>query len=315
MTTPLSQIARALGGDVVGRNSILAPGPGHSPRDRSLSILIDPAAPDGFVVHSQAGDPDLLCKDYVRKSLGHSDWAPSSKNGTPVTRSAIAPVPLQSDEDRERETRARAIWAEARDPYGTPVEVYLTRSKSEGGREVDLPPESAGDAIRYHPSCPFAGSRTPAMVCLVRDIYTNEPRAIHRTALSLDGFKANVGGHERLSLGPIGGGAIKLTPDEDVTTCLGVGEGIESTLSLRLAPEFGLSPVWCLLSAGGVANLPVLPGVECLWIAVDHDPAGLKAAASCSDRWRAAGREVFLVRPTTERSDLNDIVKGGRRHA
>jgi hypothetical protein len=100
-----------------------------------------------------------------------------------------------------------------------------------------------------------------------------------------------------------------------VTLCLGIGEGIESTLSLRELPEFGASPVWALLSAGGVAAFPVLSGIECLWIAVDRDPAGERAAHACAERWRAAGREVFLVKPKAERADLNDIaMKKGRRH-
>jgi hypothetical protein len=153
------------------------------------------------------------------------------------------------------------------------------------------------------------------MVSLIRDIVSNEPKAIHRTALSLDGRKVKVEGHDRLSLGPIGGGAIKLTPDADVTTCLGVGEGIESTLSLQLAPEFGSSPVWSLLSAGGVSTFPVLAGIECLWIAVDHDPAGLKAAEACAERWRQANREVYLVKPNAIGTDLNDIAQGERRYA
>src|SRR5215211_3656341 len=93
---------------------------------------------------------------------------------------------------------------------------------------------------------------------------------------------------------PLTGGAVKLTPDEDVSTCLGIGEGIESTLSLRLVPEFGPSPVWALLSAGGVARFPVLSGIEVLWIAVDHDPngQGQAAAQACADRWQGAGREM-----------------------
>lgn len=41
-------LAHALGGDVVGRDKVTVPGPGHSPRDRSLSIKLDPNAPDGF---------------------------------------------------------------------------------------------------------------------------------------------------------------------------------------------------------------------------------------------------------------------------
>jgi putative DNA primase/helicase len=144
---------------------------------------------------------------------------------------------------------------------------------------------------------------------------TDEPKAIHRTALSLEGHKVKIGDDCRLSLGPVSGGAIKLAADEDVTTCLGIGEGIESALSLRLAPEFGPSPVWCLLSAGGMERFPVLSGIECLWIAVDNDPTGLKAARACAERWQKAGREVFLVKPLIERADLNDTVKGRKRHA
>ncbi|WP_373371195.1 toprim domain-containing protein [Microvirga yunnanensis] len=100
-----------------------------------------------------------------------------------------------------------------------------------------------------------------------------------------------------------------------MTLCLGVGEGLESTLSLRLAHEFGPGPIWCLLSAGGVSSLPVLGGVECLWMAVDNDPAGQKAASTCSERWREAGREVFVVTAHAESSDLNNSPKGDRHHA
>jgi hypothetical protein len=84
-----------------------------------------------------------------------------------------------------------------------------------------------------------------------------------------------VNGKDRLALGPIGGGAIKLTPDEAVTTCLGIGEGVESALSLRNMPEFGPSPLWSLISAGGVESFPTLSGIESLWIAVDHDETGI----------------------------------------
>jgi hypothetical protein len=93
-----------------------------------------------------------------------------------------------------------------------------------------------------------------------------------------------------------------------VTLALGIGEGIESTLSLRLAVEFGSTPVWSLLSAGGVERLPALSGIEALWIAVDHDPAGLKAARACARRWRDAGAEAFLVTPAAAGADLNDLV-------
>lgn len=172
-----------------------------------------------------------------------------------------------------------------------------------------MPDETAGEAIRFHPACPFAGAYTPAMVALVRDVVTNAPKAIHRTALDANGCKAWIEGHDRLSLGPVGGGAVKLTPNENVTFCLGIGEGIESTLSMRLAPEFGASPIWPLLSAGQVERFPVLPGNKVLWIAVDRDQAGERTASIAAERWRQAGREIFLIRPRAAGDDLNDIAR------
>jgi hypothetical protein len=70
------QVAAALGGEASGYN-ILAPGPGHPPDDRSLSVKIDPSAPDGLLVHSfSPADDDLDCKDYVRGKLG-IQWEPT----------------------------------------------------------------------------------------------------------------------------------------------------------------------------------------------------------------------------------------------
>ncbi len=298
MLAKLHALARALGGEVC-RDQVLAPALGHSRHDRSLSVRIDPRAPGGVLVHCfGSGDP-LAEKDRVRQILGLSgSWPPQQPKP-----SGVHPAP-QEGEDRERTARALALWAEAQDPLGTAAEAYLQ------GRGVSLPQGAVGEAVRFHPCCPFAHERVPAMVCLVRDVVTNQPKAIHRTALTRGGRKAVVNSHSRLSLGPVAGGAIKLSPDEDVTLCLGVGEGIESSLSLRSAPEFGPSPVWSLISAGGVAGLPVLSGIESLWIAVDHDPAGLKAARACASRWQASGREAFLITPSAPRADLNDLVTG-----
>ena len=298
--TNLSAIARALGGEVHGRQ-VLAPGLGHSCRDRSLAIRLDPRAPGGLLVHSFAGDDPLVAKDHVRAVLG-------LRSGTlphlPETKAAQSEPP---SDDAERTARAVALWREARDPRGSVVESYLRR------RGLNLPDEAAGEAIRFHPACPFAGGHARAMICLVRDVVTDKPQAIHRTALSGDGLKVKVRGADRLSLGPIAGGAIKLTPDADVTTCLGIAEGVETALSLRRVPEFGASPVWSLISEAGVRRFPALSGIECLWLAVDHDPAGIKAARTVADRWQAAGAEAFLITPFAPRADLNDIF--GARHA
>lgn len=74
-------LARALGGDLSG-NNITAPGPNNIDRrnDRSMSITVDPNAPDGFVVHSHsAKNTDIECKDYVRRLAGLPDYAPPAR--------------------------------------------------------------------------------------------------------------------------------------------------------------------------------------------------------------------------------------------
>lgn len=84
----LQQIARALGGEACG-NQVRAPGPGHSPKDRSLSIKLDASAPDGFLVHSFAGDDAIRCKDYVREKLGLPAWN-GNANGAPKGKQIVA---------------------------------------------------------------------------------------------------------------------------------------------------------------------------------------------------------------------------------
>ncbi|PVE20643.1 hypothetical protein DC522_31080 [Microvirga sp. KLBC 81] len=295
--THLRAYALLLGGDVVGQE-ILFPAPGHSQRDRSAALRFLEEAPDGFLIHSFASDDPLPIRDYVKKRLG--------RGSNRATQTApLYTVSAPDREDPDRIARALSIWNEAHDPRGTPVQVYLRR------RGLALPDEAAGEAIRFHPSCPFGDTRTPAMVCLVRDIVTNKPKGIHRTALTREGDKVQVGGFDRLSLGSLQNSAIKITPDEDVTVCLGVSEGIENALSLRTIDRFGTSPIWSLISAGGLRNLPVLVGIETLWIAVDHDTAGISAARSMAQRWLASGAEAFLVTPSAVGQDLNGILMLG----
>jgi hypothetical protein len=74
----IDRIAKALGGDVSG-GQVRAPGPGHSAEDRSLSVKLDDTAPDGFVVHSFAGDDAIVCRDYVRRKIGAPEFESKAK--------------------------------------------------------------------------------------------------------------------------------------------------------------------------------------------------------------------------------------------
>jgi hypothetical protein len=92
LAVDLYSMARALDGKVCG-GQILCPGPGHSPKDHSLSVKFDPTAPDGFLVHSFTGDDPFRCKDFVRAKLGVEPFGPkASANSSLPAVEKIAPV-------------------------------------------------------------------------------------------------------------------------------------------------------------------------------------------------------------------------------
>src|SRR6185312_4224456 len=138
-------------------------------------------------------------RDHVRDRLGLDE---PLQTRSPKLRHLPPPT-----DNVDRIACALAIWDEARDPRRTPAEGYLCSPRPRG-RGVELPDEAAGRAIRFHPACPFFDQRTPAIVALVRDVVTNEPKAIHRTALDRNGNKVKIGGRDRLTLAPIKGGAV-----------------------------------------------------------------------------------------------------------
>jgi putative DNA primase/helicase len=160
-------VARALGGEIAGRDAVLVPGPGHNRRDRSLSIRQDPSAPEGFVVHSFAGDDPITCRDHVRTSLGLE----------PRRHTRRAAPPHQAGSDW-RTGEAVTWYNEAGRLIGSPAWLYLVSRRVAGVIPDD------GTVLRFHPRCPFSSRRAPALVALFRDIRSNEPRAIHRRPLS-----------------------------------------------------------------------------------------------------------------------------------
>ena len=193
------------------------------------------------------------------------------------------------------------LWASSLPLANTIGAAYLL------ARGCVIPPAD-GD-LRFLPAHkhPLGDYTGPALVALVSDIVTGQPIGLHFTWVCPDGSKANTPGPARLLLGGHrkAGGCIRLWPDEAVTHGLGVGEGIESCLSLAHA----FTPAWSLIDAGNLAALPVLPGIAALTIAQDNDPAGRRAAQALADRYTAAGCAVAIVASGAEGEDLNDLIK------
>ena len=231
-------------------------------------------------------------------------WKPAAAGGSRPVRPAPVVRAVEPEPDlHQHETLSdfgRRIWSSSQPLAGTVGAQYLL------ARGCLLPPAD-GD-LRFLPAHkhPLGDHIGPALVALVTDTETREPISLHFTWVCPDGSKANTPGPARMLLGGHrkAGGCIRLWPDEAVTTGLGVGEGIESCLSLAHA----FTPVWSLIDAGNLAALPVLPGIEALTIAQDNDPAGRRAAQTVAERWAAAGCTVAIVGAEHDGEDLNDII-------
>ena len=298
----LRALAAALGGEVHGRE-VVAPGPNHSRADRSMSVRLSAQSPTGFIVTSFAGDPFDLCRDYVTAKLGldADAWRTRSRGRGEPRPAPTFTVPEHGPPDDEaRIARAVDLWDQGRDPAGTVVERYLA------GRGLALP-DRAADVLRFHPRCPWkedAEGPTIYVTCMMaamRGVVEDRITAVHRARLADNGTKLG-----RKMIGPVRGTAVKLDPDDAVTVGLAVGEGIETVLAARM---LGFKPAWAMTSAGAVAALPVLPGVEALTLLAENDLTSARAVESCAARWHAAGREVTIIEPTRG-SDMADLIGG-----
>jgi putative DNA primase/helicase len=225
------------------------------------------------------------------------------------------PAPASSGKnERSNVSFALALWDEAVPIVGTDAARYLD------WRHVLKPALAAGDgSLRFHPNCPFKGAaRHPCLLALRRDIRSDQPRAIQRTALDQTLMStierttfidfAEAGGKiARMTLGPKVATAIKLSSDEVVTQGLTIGEGVETVLGGMV---LGFTPAWAVGDADNLKNFSVLAGIECLTVLVDHDASGTgqRAAMECSARWTDAGCEVRRVLPNRAGKDFNDIV-------
>src|SRR5262249_31450273 len=89
-----------------------------------------------------------------------------------------------AQEKQRRTQQALTIWNEAQPCRGSPIEDYLYYTRGIGDWLDSFP--YLDEVFRYHANCPFGDERLPCMLALVRDIKTDEPIAIHRTALTTD---------------------------------------------------------------------------------------------------------------------------------
>jgi putative DNA primase/helicase len=201
--------------------------------------------------------------------------------------------PVTRDDTARRIAVARRVWDAAHDARGSPVTAYLAGR----GITIDPPP-----SLRWEPRCWHCetGSYLPAMIGLVEHVERGVV-GVHGTYLTPDRYR-----RDRATLGPIGGGAVRLAAAGEL---LMISEGVETGLSAQQA--CGL-PCWAAISTSGVMAL-VLPAiVRTVVILADHDEnsAGERAARVAADRWLAEGRRVQIAIPPQPGTDFADVLLG-----
>ncbi|WP_316228638.1 toprim domain-containing protein [Bradyrhizobium sp. SZCCHNR1045] len=305
----LRSIARALGGEVSGRQ-VVAPGPKHSPRDRSLSIYVASDAPDGFLVHSHCGDDWRECREYVRARLGLPAWQPGDEQPRTIKASHVekwdfgaidaeAESRPRTEDDLVRISRAQAIWNVSLDPRSTAAERYL------GSRALPLPDDLVGAVLRFHPECPWRNEdtgRTDRVACLIaafRSIDDDIITAVHRIRVDQPQRWPKT---QRRMFGVVHRAAVKLAAPVDGR--LVIGEGVETCLA---ASQLGLGPAWASGSVGNISFFPLVDDVKELVILAETGDPSARAITICGRRWRAAGRRVLISRSSIG-SDHNDIL-------
>lgn len=195
---------------------------------------------------------------------------------------------------------ARNIWRKTAPAAGTIVETYLQ------GRGITMPVPPTirfAPALRHKPT----GLVLPAMVAAFARCPENRVVAVHRTYLTPDGSRKAPVSQEKMTLGPVGGAAIRLAPAGPV---LVVAEGIETAASAMQAT--GL-PAWAAFSAGNLKELvlPPLPLAAEVIIAADRDANGVGQAAAfaAGERWKWEGRRVRVALPPATDTDWNDVLR------
>jgi hypothetical protein len=264
-----------------GQHRVACPSCGRGPRDRTLGVKVD---------HDGGGVAHCHRCHFVESSRGER----SNRHGRlPKSR------PATRQQHETLSAWGRDLWR-ACGPVSGVARDYLE------ARACVIPPEDGH--LRWHPAVAHWPSSYigPCLIALVTDALTGQALTLHRTWIRRDGMKADCD-PPRMLLGKHrkAGGVIRLWPDEELTSGLGIAEGIETALTLAHAHR----PTWAAIDAGNLASLAILPGIESLLIAADHDPAGIAAAKTCAQRWLSAGRSVRVVMPDGPGTDLNDVAR------
>ena len=286
--------------------------PGRSLFVRLTGPSSGPGAAGKFTDGATGEHGDLL--DIIRERTGITRFPDllaeaRAHLGRPAPDLPDSPSPRRSKTPDGTPEAAARLFAASMPVAGTLAETYLrSRGITLGGKT---------DSLRFHPKCwhreegQTKSIPRPALIAAVTD-GAGALQGVHRTWLAPDGQGKAAVETQRRAMGHLLGNAVRVDPADDI---LVLGEGIETMLSVREAAP-GL-PVWAALSAGHLGAVLLPEGLLRLYIAVDRDPAGQRAAARLTARGVEVGIAVQVLEPRL--GDFNDDLRADgaeamRRH-
>lgn len=285
MSGGLEAVVAALGGDLWdGGRRANVPAPGHSRRDRSVSLRL---VGDRLLIHTFGdGDWRRVREDLVRRGLVGRD---GRLGGAGPARSALS-----------RAARIRAaerLWSRLA-PVGTddPAARHLRR-RAVMIDPAGLPALRAGRArLRAYEN---AGPERPVLAAAVT--LDGRLTGLELTYLHPDGRRASDLRLSRKSLGVLPPGcAVDLSPAG--ARRLVVGEGVFTVLSAMARFE---CPGQATLAAHNLARWRPPRGVDEVLIAADPGRAGEAAADVLAGRLRPSGLRVRIALPDPGHEDWN----------
>ena len=225
--------------------------------------------------------------------------------GRPALARPELPSPKKTKTPGGAPEAASRLFAASVPIAGTLAETYL--------RARGITCGTMSSALRFHPKCwhrdegQTKSIPRPALIAAVTD-GAGALQGVHRTWLAPDGKDKAQVEIQRRAMGHLLGNAVRLTPHDDI---LVVGEGIETMLSLIEAMP-GL-PVWAALSSSHLGAVLLPEGLQRLYIAIDRDPAGQRAAERLGARATEIGIAVRVLEPRL--GDFNDDLRANGKEA